>query len=264
MELFESTWFFSMVEKRGSTPQQRLLAVFSIAAEWIAAPGLHEKFSLELQHMQSSGQKLEHLTTFLNRLSVSAKARNPALLSNQLALLLMGAIAEQLRHPEMQVLDEAADAARILVSSACNRTFDRRWAYGAGVAATVFAMLIGWHLSAPPAITTLTNPQLAANRELMPVAVKRQINPDEIEAVLALHERIMSGECRAPHLAMLPPDQTIAYMNVVESRQPDDPVAEEASLKAFMAWYDTIHATECYPQHTNDHINTVWLRKKVG
>ncbi len=104
MELFESSWFFSMVEKRGSTPKERLLAVFIIAGEWITAPGLREKFSLETLSNEASGQKFQHLTSFLTRLSVSAKASNPAMLSNQLAMLLRGAIAEQLLPPEMQGL----------------------------------------------------------------------------------------------------------------------------------------------------------------
>ncbi|HEY7986289.1 MAG TPA: hypothetical protein VIE17_05155 [Methylophilaceae bacterium] len=264
MELFESSWFFSMVEKRGSTPKQRLLAVFTIAAEWIAAPGLREKFSLETVNDTSSSQQFQHLTAFLNRLSVSAKARNPAMLSNQLALLLIGAIAEQLRHPEMQVLEEAADAAQVLVSSACTRTFNIRFGYGTGLAASVLAVFIGWHLLTQPVMPVAAAPQVAIYHNIMPVAAVRQVNPDEVEAVLALHEQILRGECNAPHLAMLPPDQTTAYMNVIESRQPDDPAADEASLRAFMAWYNSIHAIECYPPHTNDHINTVWVRKKVG
>jgi hypothetical protein len=264
MELFESSWFFSMVEKRGNTPRERLLAVFAIAGEWVAAPGLRDKFSLETLHQETSGREFQHLTSFLNRLSVSAKAKNPAMLSNQLALLLIGAIAEQLRHPEMQVLDEAAGAAQILVSNACKRTFNHRFAYGAGLAATVLVTMIGWHLSAQHSMPTAATAQAALDSNIIPVAAKRQVSPDEIEAVLTLHEQIMRGECGAPHLAMLPPAQTTAYMNVIESRQPEDPAADEASLRAFMAWYNTIQAAECYPQHTNDHINTVWLRKKVG
>jgi hypothetical protein len=262
MELFESPWFFSMVEKRGSTPRECLLAVFAITDEWIAAPGLREKFSLETIVGESSSQKLQHLTAFLNRLSVAAKARNPAVLSNQLALLLMGAIAEQLRHPELHVLKDAAEAAQVLVASACNRASNWRFAYGAGLAATVMAALVGWHMLAQPTLPTLA-PQMASYHNIMPVAVTR-VSPDEIEAVLALHEQIMRGECRAPHLAMLPPAQTTAYMNAIEFRQPEDPAADEAGLRAFMAWFNTIHATECYPQHTNDHINTVWLGKKTG
>jgi hypothetical protein len=104
---------------------------------------------------------------------------------------------------------------------------------------------------------------MAGYPAIMPVAVKH-INPDEIEAVLALHDQIMRGECRAPHLAMLPPAETTAYMNVIEFRRPDDPVADEAALRAFMTWFNTIHATECYPQHSNGHTSVVWNRKQAG
>ncbi len=264
MDLFESSWFFSMVEKRGGTARERLLAVFIIAGEWITAPGMRDKFSLETITDVPAGEKFQHLTSFLTRLSVLAKAKNPAMLSNQLAMLLLGAIAEQLRHPELQVLEEAAEAAQVLVASACTPKFNHRFAYGAGLAATLFATFIGWHLLAQTTLPATATPQVTVYHNIMPVAVIKHVSPDEVEAVLALHEQIMRGECNAPHLAMLPPDQTTAYMNVIESRQPDDPAADEASLRAFMAWYNTIHATECYPQHSNDHINTVWLRKKVS
>jgi hypothetical protein len=262
MEILQSPWFFSMVEKRGRTPQERLMAVFAITGEWIAAPGLSDKFSPEVLLDKPSEQSFAPLTVFLSRLASAAHARNPAMLSNQLALLLMGAIAEQLRHPEMQVLEEAAGAAQVLITTACSPATTRRYAYASGLAATVLAAVVGWHvLSQPSPVPAPTH--LAVYHATMPVAVNH-INPDEIEAVLALHDQIMRGECRAPHLAMLPPAETTAYMNVIEFRQPDDPAADAAGLRAFMTWFNTIHATECYPQHSNGHTSVVWNRKQTG
>jgi hypothetical protein len=262
MEILESPWFFSMVEKRGSTPKERLLAVFTVAGEWLSAPGLRDKFSPETMLDQTSSQSFAPLTAFLARLAGAAKANNPAMLSNQLALLLMGAIAEQLRHPETQVLEEAAGAAQVLIASACTPAGSRRYVYLSGLAATALVAVLGWHMMLQPGIQR-TPVRMAAYPATMPVAV-RHIDPDEIEAVLTLHDQIMRGECRAPHLAMLPPAETTAYMNVIEFRQPDDPVADEAGLRAFMAWFNTIHATECYPPHSNGHTAVVWNRRQAG
>lgn len=264
MELIESAWFFSMVEKRAASPQERLLAVFSVVSDWMSAPGIHAQLVAEQISALPASSGLRHLTEFMTRHAQAANANNPAALSQQLSLLLIGAIAEQLRHPERQVINDAAEAARVLVSKACSRRLGTRWTYLGGIAATLMVSVIAWMLlpqHTPPAQLARAHTVSAYH---MVALNDKQLSPDEIEAVLALHDQIVRGECRAPHMAMLPPAQAVAYMNVVEARKPEDPVADRASIRAFMAWFNSIHATECYPPHTNDHINTTWVRKTVS
>lgn len=261
MDILESHWFFSMVEKRGASPRDRLLAVFLVVGDWMSAPGIRSQFSVNAIAAIPATPGYRFLTEFLARQALSAKASNPAVLSTQLGLLLIGAIAEQLRHPELQIMSDATEAARVLINQACASRPNRKWLYGGSIAATLVLSLATWgvvqHQSA-------SSPMMSAYQ---PVALhgdsdaQRQLSPDEIEAVLALHEQIVSGVCRPPHMAMLPPGQTSAYMNVIEFRKPDDPIADRASIRAFMSWFNSIHATECYPPHTNDHINTVWVRR---
>ena len=258
MDIISSPWFFSMVEKRGNSPKEKLLAVFAISNEWMSAPGIRELFSLEAN--SATNQNLQHLAQFLTRLAEAAKAANPGVLSNQLTLLLIGAIAEHQRNPQSPVMIEAMDAAKVLVDRACMRKHDKRYFYLGGVAATVLACFIGFKMLVPHSGSSTTI-HIVSSSPLITVQSK-QLNPDEVEAVLALHDQIVRGECRAPHLAMLPPGQMTAYMNVVDFRKPDDPISDRTNLRAFMTWFNTIHATECYPQHSNDHINTAWVQRE--
>jgi len=255
MNLLSSPWFFSMIEKRGNSPKQRLLAVFAISQDWLTAPGIGEQISLEVN--ATTNQTMQHLAQFLTRLAESAKATNPAALSNQLSLLLMGAIAEQQRNPHSVVMEEAMQAAQVLIEKACQRDHSKYSAILGGIAASLFACFLGWKMLMPhnatPAIHMVSYP--------VNIAQNNSLSPDEVEAVLALHNQIMTGECRAPHLAMLPQAQMSAYMNVIEFRKPDDPVADEANIRAFLTWFNTILATECYPQHSNGHTATTWLSK---
>ncbi|MFM9913367.1 MAG: hypothetical protein ACKVN9_07535 [Methylophilaceae bacterium] len=256
MNLLSSPWFFSMVEKRGNSPRERLLAVFAISRDWLAAPGISAQFPLEAN--AATNQSIQLLNIFLTDLAKSAKAANPSVLSNQLSLLLMGAIAEQKRDPPSTVMEEAMQAAQVLIDKACKPQHVKRYAYLGGIAASVFACLLGWNIlmshNAAPVMHIASYP--------VHIMQPNSISPDEVEAVLTLHSQIVRGECRAPHLAMLPQAQMTAYMNVVEFRKPDDPVADEANIRAFMAWFNTIQATECYPQHSNDHTNTKWVARK--
>lgn len=258
MNLLSSPWFFSMVEKRSRSPKEQLLAIFSISRDWLAAPGIHDQFALEAS--AETHQNVQHLAQFLTRLAKAAEARNPAALSNQLSLLLIGAIAEQKRDPLSPVMDEAMQAAQVLIAKACQRDYTKHYVYAGGIAASVFACFLGWKMLMPHSTTPVVH---VAN---YPVHIMQtnSLSPDEVEAVLALHSQIVRGECRAPHLAMLPQAQMTAYMNVVEFRKPDDPVADEANIRAFMSWFNTIHATECYPQHSNDHTNTKWVARKMN
>lgn len=261
MDILESHWFFSMVEKRSASPRERLLAVFFVVGEWMSAPGIRNQFSIDTVATFTATPGFRYLTEFLSRHAQSAKAKNPAILSTQLSLLLIGAIAEQLRHPELQIMNDATEAASVLIEQACASTLNKKWLYGGSIAATIMLSLALWslvpHQTTPNQVMSAYQPVVLHND----TDAQRQLSPDEIEAVLALHEQIVSGVCRPPHMAMLPPGQTSAYMNVIEFRKPDDPIADRASIRAFMNWFNSIHATECYPPHTNDHINTVWVRR---
>ncbi|MDR2876069.1 MAG: hypothetical protein LBV44_09115 [Methylobacillus sp.] len=251
MVLLESAWFFRMVEQQGHTPKERLLAVFSVLDSWLAAPGIREQFVGDFVLYQNRA-----LADFMTRIATSARARQPENLADQLMILLRGAIAEDLRDPKSGAIGAAGKAAQVIIAETCApRNTVWHWAAGGMAAAfAAIAVLVPMTRFAPiPEISAIA----------VPATVVTQQDPsrdsDGIEAALALQEKIASGICPAPELVALPPGQATAYMNAINLRAPDDPVADRENLHAFLAWFDQTRATECYPRPSNGHTRVVWV-----
>src|SRR3990167_6116402 len=90
MDLFDSQWFFRLVEKYGKTPAERLVAIFDIVENLIEAPDIREKLLDDSPGNRHCLYLLQDLKTFLTDLALAAKAKNPAFLANQLVVLLQG------------------------------------------------------------------------------------------------------------------------------------------------------------------------------
>lgn len=131
MHILESPWFTSLVEKRAESAKGRLQAVFSIAGEWLAAPGIREQFSSELG-VPSDFPQLKSLA----REALRAGAAQHEVLATQLLMLLTGAIAEQLRQPSLSVMQDATKASETLIHNACRNPRSRKLA-ASGIAAGV-------------------------------------------------------------------------------------------------------------------------------
>lgn len=257
MELLDSPWFFRLVEQQGKTPQQRLLAIFSITETWIAAPGIRERLQA-----QTSGFFLYHsgaFKEFLTEIAVSARARNPVSLVNQLVILLQGAIAEEMRNPGARAIGEAGKAAQAIIADACPRKAHMLRLSLGGIAAAALIAAVGMY----PAVRAQWSPPPAQAAHAVLVSAAPQhvnhFNPDSVDAVLALQEQINKGICPAPQLLALPPGQATAYMNVIQFRTPDDPAADRENLRAFLAWFQRTRSTECYISPTNGHTAVTWV-----
>lgn len=256
MHILDSEWFVKLAEKRGDSPSGRLLAIFSIAEEWLCAPGIREQFDLSA----TLPSQFPRLRAFVMTQASLAGARNPEAFSLQLLMLLTGAILEQLRQPPSTALQDASRASMALLHAACRFHTHNIWK-ASGITACLLAVLATAAIYLPSAFTR-KDAGLLHPHSLQPVVFQAssRLSPDEIAAVLDLHDRIAKGECRAPHLAMLPPGEMSAYMNIVEFRS-DQGFADSEGIRAFMTWFKSVQATECFPKHENDHINTVWVKK---
>ena len=262
MDLFDSQWFFRLVEKYGKTPAERLVAIFDIVENLIEAPDIREKLLDDSPGNRHCLYLLQDLKTFLTDLALAAKAKNPAFLANQLVVLLQGAIAIELRNPGTRALHEAARAAQVVVAYSCRQPLRQKLAFASvgGVAAAVVASIIGWQ--AMQQTSTLHIPQarnpVVAQRASP--AIPTGVSPDVMEQILKLHEQIEKGICRAPHLAVLPPGQMTAYMNVIEFRTPENPAADRANIRAFLTWFDKVRSGECYDPPANGHTAVTWTK----
>jgi len=258
MQLLDSEWFFRMVEQQEHTPAARLVAIFTVAGQWISAPGIKDMFAGR-QNMQATA-RLKH---YLIETAQSAKADNPAMLATQLLILLQGAIAEELRDPGASALQNAAMAAQAVVVRACSshgRKRAVRWSAMASVVLAVTAALI-WQVRPPaPTISPASamamqrSPYIRAAEHTMPMG----INPSELEAALNLQEKFDRGICPAPHLLALPQGQVTAYMNVINFRTPENPAADRENLHAFLVWFNQAQASECYYAPSNGHTLVTW------
>lgn len=259
-------WFFRLVENSGQSPAERLVAVFGVVENLLQAPDIRERLKQEFPGKAHCLYQASELSDFLGTLADAAGMTNPAGMAQQLSILLQGAIAEELRNPGSGALNEAATVARVVIDKS---TKGSRLEIGsrAGWASVggVVALLLAVTLNLIPTVPTTTSHALpAARSSMVQVAhpVPAGVSPDEIEAVLALHEKFERGICRAPHLLVLPQGQVTAYMNVVDARKPDDPAADSRNLRAFLAWFDTVKAIECYDPPSNDHTAVKWTKAK--
>ncbi len=259
MKLLESEWFYRMVENLGKSPQEKLLAVFSVTGQWIAAPGIKEKLQAEFFPHTSF-----QLRTYLINTAVAARAGDPAMLATQLLILLQGAITEELRDPEINAMESAEKAARAVILKACRsgrRKLVPLWSALGSVALVLIATLT-WY-SGPsgrgfqPEMSTRSTMH-AAFRDPATSGHFMGVNPGDMAAVLNLQEQFDRGVCPAPQLMTLPPGQMTAYMNVVHFRSPENPEADRENLRAFLVWFNQARATECYYAPSNGHTLVTW------
>ncbi len=260
MNPLESPWFFRMVEEASSKPVDRLLAVFKVTQNWIAAPGIRDALTQSFASHGYGMHNLLQLRQFIASLAKSAGAEKPDVLANHLLILLQGAIAEELRNPELHAMTEAANAARAVIEQSRPQVRRRRMALLSvgGIAASVMAGLLSWHLLTPAPQQATGNTVIIASSKaiLLPTGV----SPSDMEAVLNLHEQFTRGVCQSPQLLMLPPGQMTAYTNAINFRTPDDPVADRENLRALMAWFRKTQSADCYYAPKNGHTTASWTK----
>ncbi|PKO54399.1 MAG: hypothetical protein CVU26_02240 [Betaproteobacteria bacterium HGW-Betaproteobacteria-2] len=241
MQLLEKEWFVRMVDQQSGTAAGRLVAVFSVAEQWISTPGNREQ-------VKDVPSITENLKDYLTRTAISAGASNPARLTAQLLMLLQGAIAEELRNPEAHALQHAAAAAQVVVARACQTGRKKRlvqWSAAASIVVGAMAALL-WqaYIPAPKVLTVAYEPDETFMRTAVPMP--GGVNPSLMAATFTLQKKVDHGICPAPHLLNLPPNQVTAYMNVISYRTPENPAVDRANLDAFLTWYEQTLARECY------------------
>lgn len=262
MNLFESPWFFQMVESQGKTPADKLVGIFRIIRAWMSAPGIREQLLLERPGEHPTLQIQTKLRYLLLDLAKSAKARNPETLANQLAILLQGAVAEELRDPGSGALESAIQAAQAVVSSACpsagKKSFPLKLT--GALAAGLLVGYISFSDDFKGDIPTSHHPSsmLAIAVSLTNPASPPEISPDTIAAALALNHRFQQGICPTPQLLALTKNQAEAYTRVINFQFSGATKTDWKNIRAFMDWYARTLMTECYIPPSNGHTMVTW------
>jgi AcrR family transcriptional regulator len=120
-------WFREELKRRGKTPQQRLLAVFDILGDWFAQEEFRgclfinvasEYCGLDRRIGEIAARHKRLVRDEIRGLAEEAGARHPAILADQLALLVEGAIVMALMDRSSDWASTAGEAARVLLRSA--------------------------------------------------------------------------------------------------------------------------------------------------
>jgi hypothetical protein len=237
-------WFFRLVDKKSDVPSERLLAVFSVTEQLLVSTQFKGDFS-------KLPFTIDELKVYLTDTAISAKANRPSDLSEQLLILLMGAIAEQTLNPETQAVKSAIAAAQMVIKCACeHKRYDFKLVPLFATLVICASTAIAWLDSIPNS----TESTVAFKGEDDHYLYKHpdqghSINQDLLITVFNLNEKIQQGICPAPHLLDIPEAQMIAYMNVTNYRLSQNPAADKVNLQAFVAWYEQEIERECsYPR----------------
>ena len=118
------TWFRESVESRASSPAARLLAVFDVLAEWVAAPTFRgcalQNAAIELADASHGAHRVvvtgkRGVRSYLADLAAQARLRDPNAVAQQLALLFEGAIVTALLEGSVAPALNARAAATLLL-----------------------------------------------------------------------------------------------------------------------------------------------------
>lgn len=120
-------WFVGELKRRGKSPKQRLLAVFDVLGEWFAQEEFRgcmfinaaaEYCGLDQPIGDLAARHKQLLREEIRRLAHEAGVKNSAVLADQLALLVEGAIVMALMEKSSGWAATAREAGRVLMKSA--------------------------------------------------------------------------------------------------------------------------------------------------
>ena len=115
------------LERRGNTPQQRLLAVFDVLGDWFRQKEFRgclfinaasEYCGLDKSIGDLAARTKRQFREQLHKLAEASGVKRPAHLADQLSLLIEGAIVMSLMEKSPEWASTAKEAARVLIKSA--------------------------------------------------------------------------------------------------------------------------------------------------
>lgn len=206
MNIFSSGWLQRMADKVGKTPADRIHAVFQILQDWLEAPGMRQ----QLRDAPLDAASQQALKAYLQQLVEASGAANPAVVTVQLHMMLLGALNEEMRQPGSQALEHGRTAALLLLAS---QLPDRR-VNSANIALAASVVLMVGIMSM---FFTQQQPEPSATGPMQLIAIAPvAANPDKVAAMYHLHDQMRTANCSYPQALMLAPEQRAPFLeNVV-------------------------------------------------
>ena len=222
MKILDSVWLIKMLKKSGKTPQERLLAVFDVLADWSDEPHIRE--SLMQQDSPVDAESAAHQSNYpahlLDYLAGEAKlcgAHLPEALAQQIYFIALGALQQSLHASDSQHFAHAKLAAQALIGAQTEkeRYFYKPVAYG--VAATllvsfIFSGMLYFNAKHGDALDlAITNPALLTPQE----EEDGSASPKSAAEMYAKVEQMRQGDCRYVEALQIPEADKRVYMESV-------------------------------------------------
>lgn len=230
MDILNSPWLISMLQKSGKAPEQRLLGLFDVLADWINAPRIRE--TLNLNQLEPSPSSC--LLDFLTEQAKASGAKLPEALAQQLYFIAMSALREEIRAPGMGSISHAQQAARALINAQTQREPVKNKPLLFGLAASLFvvagvsSMLF---FNMPSQLKPLSN-----IKQITPLVQLEGNTPDPANTaeMYASIEQMRNGNCQFPEALQLPDAYKKVYIEVVVGGQISTNPDEQALAKNLM------------------------------
>jgi len=233
MDILNSAWFIGMLRKSGRSPQQRLLSMFDILADWLDAPNVRAVLTAD-QKYSAASRELEKL---LSGEAKSLKVAMPELLARQLYFIALTALKEEIARPGCGSIKHARIAAEALLA-AQKQTISISKPMLYGISASFFAIFaIGGLLFSLQLYGTHEPVQLAVITESQPRPASAVLtaSPKQTAELFASLEQMRKGTCYFPEALHLPDSEKTVYIENVVGGQITINVAEQALVKKLMS-----------------------------
>lgn len=227
MDILNSSWLLRMLEKMGSTPRERLLALFDIVGDWLDAPHIRESLgaqAMDFDSIEMIDTEPQSLLLYLTTQAQASGAHEPETLARQLYFMCMSMLREELRSPGCAASQHAKQVARALIQAQTQkeRLITKRSAYA--MAASVFFVtgilsVLALGVLKPFAPAQNAAVPIASNDTAIVETVPIEARPEQTAALFAVIEQMRKGECQYPEALLLPDAQKAVYLtNVVQGQ----------------------------------------------
>lgn len=228
--------------KSGSSPQQRLLSLFDILADWLDAPHpaltesphIRETINLNMEESSAPNRLLDYLTEEAK----ASGAQMPDILAQQLYFMALGALQEESRTPGSNAIHHAQKAAKALIRAQTQKEHFKNRPLMYGLAASLFVMMgvggllvFGLPEQAQPTLGTIAQ---EANTQAKPVIHEAEASPTQTAAMFASIEQMRTGVCQYPEALALPEAQQAVYIQNVIGGQVSSKVKDQELARNLM------------------------------
>lgn len=247
--MLHSDWLLKMMEKSGSNPRSRMLALFDLLHDWAGAPGVCGTLEKNAYLSGSAAGLLDYLA----RQARLSGIPDPDALAHQVYFIALGALRAELASSGGNAILQAKQAATVLLGAHAQAVPRRTQSVlmaglMAGVTGLFLLALAGIMLPSGNDNGFIPQPQSIAKAQTSPaahVALRTQPapqlnSPDQVASLHDLLERIRQGVCQYPQALMLAPEQRAIFLEHVVNSTASAGPADMREIR------ELVRKVECY------------------